>query len=129
MSTWDERRKRESDWLAGLQTGDDVMVCHSSIGGSRYEPATIERMTKTLFIVGHYRFNRDGTQQGSRRLHGGVSLVEPTTELLDEISQVIRRDKAMSAIHAAKLEYYNTLKEMPLDRLERIAEACKETNQ
>ena len=128
MSTWDERRKHESDWLAGLQTGDDVMVCHSSIGDSRYTPAVIERMTKTLFIVGQYRFNRDGTQQGNRRFHGGVSIVEPTAELLEEILHANRRDSAISAIVAAKLEYYNTLKEMPLDRLERIAEACKETN-
>ena len=128
MNEWDERRKRKNDWLAELQVGDEVIVCHSSIGGSMYKPATIERMTKTLFIVGQYRINRDGTQQGSQRMYGGVSLVEPTAELLDEISQVNRRNKAMSAIHAAKLDYYSTLKEMPLDRLERIAEACKETN-
>ena len=121
MNELQERRKREKEWLDGLKVGDDVMVCYHALHGRRYKPAVIDRMTKTLFIVGECKFRRDGTGQVA-----GGWLVEPTPERMDELAQTRRRHAAIGSIRSAKLDSYKTLQDMPLERLERIAEACRE---
>ena len=116
--------QRERQWLDSLKEGDQVVV---SSGGFRstHKLETVERTTSTLIIIGRSKYRR-----ANGRLSGGTfgssSIMEPTDELRAEIEQQERRDAATSIIFKTGLDNYNTIRAMSLDRLERIAEACKE---
>ena len=85
MDSWQEAIVRERKWLAGLKVGDTVMVQNSAYQDG-YLESKVDRATKTLLIVGRYRFKRaDGWEQGKRFSYDRI--VEKTLELLAEIAE------------------------------------------
>jgi len=80
-----------SEFLNNLKEGDTVVVDHSF---GRVRLATVDRLTKTQFIVGSYRYSRkDGYRIGQ---HYGRRdfLREPTPTVVEKIN----RDRAIDKL-------------------------------
>lgn len=116
--------KDESEWLQNLKAGDEVVLFAGGYRSHR-RIATLDRTTKTQIIVGSQKYSRSHgllIGGGSWNTH---SLRKPTDEIRANILEEMRREDAISIISRAKLDNYNTLRDMPLDNLEALAEAVK----
>ena len=109
----------ESSWRNGLQAGDDIVVCWSSIHGARYDERKVDRITKTLIISGNFRFSKSDGYHGARYANS-VTIAEPTSELLGEIHEQKRRDDAIRVIQSARLDNNNVLSNLNVSQLEAL---------
>lgn len=77
----------EQEWLDGLKVGDDVIVT-SGNWSSRNQISTVERITKTLFVLARCRkFRRcDGRAPGGGYYYARIE--EPTRERVQEIRRM-----------------------------------------
>jgi hypothetical protein len=97
-------------WLEELKVGDAVIIDAGSTA-VRLAQYTVDRITKTQFIIGTWRFRRaDGDRIGPYTLTSPyVKLLQPTPELYNRI----RRDKLIGYITRSK----DIMERLPLDML------------
>ena len=115
----------ESSWRNGLQAGDDIVVCWSSIHGARYDERKVDRITKTLIISGNFRFSKSDGYHGARYANS-ISIAEPTSEMLEEMREKKRRDDAIRVIQSARLDNNNVLTNLRLLTLEALVDTLIE---
>ena len=81
----------EQEWLAGLNAGDEVAIS-GSYRTSHYSFGTIDRLTKTQFVVGKRRFRRANGKLVGAHGYGAPYLVEPTDKLKARMLVAVNRD-------------------------------------
>jgi len=105
----------DSEWLAGLKAGDEVVI-ESSLFRLALDEVT--RSTKTALWVGQLRFSRS-----SGRNSRCTWLRQPTDELRQEVELQRRRAFAKALLkRAAELA-----DKIPLEKLEAIAAVIEDT--
>lgn len=97
MDYWIERQKRESEWLDGLKSGDEVLV-DSGMGIEYSTKETVDRTTKSRIFVKQWSFRRkDGREHGKRHYWRSCRLVmvdEENREII-ETAQLSREANSL----------------------------------
>lgn len=113
MNTFVELERARKEWLDSLREGDKVVVaCQGLIGSTSYQPARVERVTKTRVVVAGKIYNRDGYVRGQRRSWStprlepytdAVKLKIETEQLRYEVDKIFKiRDLDLQALREVK---------------------------
>lgn len=99
----------DREWLDSLKAGDEVMVRYGFTGGV-LKREVVERTTRTMIVVGRFRYRRKDGRWTSPSRWSPHHLVKPSKEGREEIEEREARQEIGSALIYANLAQLRSMR-------------------